>query len=416
MNARLTRYLAALLLGASATLVASSSSGHWPQWRGPDRNDVSKEAGLLKSWPEGGPKRLWLFENAGLGYSGYAIVGDRLFTMGLRDGGEQLIAVDANAGKELWSAKMGEALKNNWGDGPRGTPTVDGDRVYAMSGRGDLICANVSDGKILWQHAMKEFGGSIPGWGYTESVLVDGDRVICTPGGRKGAIVALDKKSGELAWQSAEFTDGAQYASIIAADHNGARQYIQLTMRHVVGVAAKDGKVLWRADWPGSTAVIPTPIFQDGQVYVTSGYGAGSMAIKIGENNAVTGVFTNKVMKNHHGGVVLVDGHLYGYSDGPGWVCQDFKTGKEVWAEKKLGKGAIAYADGMLYCLGEGNGTVALAEASPSGWKEHGRFKLEPQSSQRSPSGHIWTHPVITGGRLYLRDQELLSCYDVKAN
>jgi outer membrane protein assembly factor BamB len=417
MNARLTRYLAALLLSASATLVASSSSGHWPQWRGPNRNDVSKEAGLLKAWPEGGPKRLWLFDNAGLGYSGYAIVGDKLFTMGLRDGGEHLIAVDANAGRELWSAKMGEALKNNWGDGPRGTPTVDGNRVYAMSGRGDLICANVSDGKILWQRAMKEFGGSTPGWGYTESVLVDGDRVICTPGGKKGAIVALDKKSGELAWQSGEFTDGAQYASIIAADHNGARQYIQLTLRHVVGVAAKDGKVLWRADWPGSTAVIPTPIFQDGQVYVTSGYGVGSMAIKIGENNAVTGVFTNKVMKNHHGGVVLVDGHLYGYSDGPGWVCQDFKTGREVWAEKNaLGKGAIAYADGMLYCLGEGNGTVVLAEASPNGWKEHGRFKLEPQSSKRSPSGRIWTHPVITGGRLYLRDQELLSCYDVKAN
>jgi outer membrane protein assembly factor BamB len=188
-------------------------------------------------------------------------------------------------------------------------------------------------------------------------------------------------------------------------------------MRHVVGVAALDGKVLWSADWPGSTAVIPTPIFHDGQVYVTSGYGAGCMSIKIGENNTVTGVYTNKVMKNHHGGVVLVDGYLYGYSDGVGWACQDFKTGQEVWAERKaLGKGAVAYADGMLYCLAENNGTVALVEASPKGWKEHGRFKLDPQTTQRSPQGHIWTHPVVTGGRLYLRDQELLSCYDVKAN
>jgi outer membrane protein assembly factor BamB len=416
MNARLAPILTAALCTAFATLTACASSGDWPQWRGPNRTDVSRETGLLKTWPEGGPKRVWLFENAGLGYSGYAIVGDKLFTMGVRDGGEQLIAVDAKEGKELWSARMGEALKNDWGDGPRGTPSVDGDRIYAMSGRGNLICAGVADGKIVWQHTMKEFDGGTPGWGYTESVLVDGDKVVCTPGGKKGAIIALDKKTGELVWQSKDFTDGAQYASIIAGDCNGGRQFIQLTMRHVVGLAAGDGKLLWSADWPGSTAVIPTPIFHDGQVYVTSGYGAGCMAIKIGENNAVTGVYTNKVMKNHHGGVVLVDGYLYGHSDGAGWVCQDFKTGQEVWAEKKaLGKGAVAYADGMLYCLAENNGTVALVEASPKGWKEHGRFKLDPQTTQRSPQGHIWTHPVVTGGRLYLRDQELLFCYDVTA-
>ena len=416
MKTTLARTIATALLTVLTTLTASASSGHWPQWRGPDRTDVSKETGLLKSWPEGGPKRVWLFQNAGLGYAGPSIVAGKLFTMGIRDNAEQLIAVDANEGKELWAAKIGEALKNNWGDGPRGTPTVDGDRVYALSGRGDLICASVADGKILWQRTMKEHGGKTPGWGYTESVLVDGNKVLCTPGGQKGAIVALDKKTGELLWQSADFTDGAQYASIIAADHNGARQYIQLTMQHVAGLSAKDGKVLWTADWPGKTAVIPTPIFHDGQVYVTAGYGVGCMALKIGDNNTVSGVYTNKVMKNHHGGVILVDGHLYGHSDGPGWVCQNFKTGEEVWAEKSaLGKGAVAYADGMLYCLAENNGTVALVEASPKGWKEHGRFKLDPQTTQRSPSGRIWTHPVVTGGRLYLRDQELLSCYDVKA-
>jgi outer membrane protein assembly factor BamB len=408
---------ALLLITAIANVASSAATSDWPQWRGPNRTDVSREPGLLKTWPEGGPKRVWLFENAGLGYSGYAIVGDKLFTMGLREGGEHLIAVQANTGKELWSARMGEVLKNNWGDGPRGTPSVDGDRVHAMSGRGNLICANAADGRIVWQRAMKDFGGSTPGWGYTESVLVDGDKVVCTPGGRKGAIVALDKNTGEIIWQSTDFTDPAHYASIIAASHGGKRQYIQLTEKHVAGVGAADGKLLWSADWPGSTAVIPTPIFHDGQVYVTSGYGAGCMALKIGENNAVNGVYTNKVMKNHHGGVILVDGYLYGYSDGPGWVCQDFKTGQEVWAEKKaLGKGAVAYADGMLYCLAENNGTVVLVEASPKGWKERGRFKLDPQTTQRSSQGKIWTHPVVTGGRLYLRDQELLSCYDVKAN
>lgn len=419
MKTRIRYALVLVPLLVCLVTVATASSGHWPQWRGPDRTDVSKETGLLKSWPEGGPKRAWLFENAGLGYAGYAIVGGKLFTMGVRDGGEQLIAVDAKEGKELWSARMGETLKNDWGDGPRGTPSVDGDRVYAMSGRGNLICASAADGKIVWQHTMKEFGGGTPDWGYTESVLVDGDKVVCTPGGRKGALVALDKKTGELVWQSKDFTDPAHYSSIIAAQHGGKRQYIQLTEKHVVGISAEDGKLLWSSDWPGSTAVIPTPIFSDGHVYVTAGYGAGCKLIKLGPTNEASEVYFNKEMINHHGGVVLVDGHLYGHSDRPvnGWLCQNFKTGQQVWLEKDaLGKGAVTYADGMLYCLAEKDGTVALVEASPKGWKEHGRFKLAAQTTQRNPKGRIWTHPVVTGGRLYLRDQELLSCYDVKAN
>ena len=402
-------------LGFFLSAVALNAANDWPQWRGPDRTDVSKESGLLKQWPAQGPKQLWVFKNAGNGYSGPAIVGGKLFTMGTRDGAEILLALDADTGKELWTAKLGSILNNGWGDGPRGTPSVDGDRVYALSGQGNLICASADGGKVLWQHTMKEFGGETPGWGYTESVLVDGDKLVCTPGGAKGAVIALNKKTGDLLWQSKEFTDGAQYASLIPADHDGVRQYIQLTMKHVAGISAADGKLLWSADFPGSTAVIPTPIFHDDSVYVTAGYGAGSKLVKIGPQNNASEVYFNKVMKNHHGGVILLDGHLYGYSDGPGWICQDFKSGKEVWAEKKaLGKGAIAYADGMFYCLTEDGGTVALIEASSKGWQEHGRFKLEPQSAKRSRSGRIWTHPVIAGGRLYLRDQELLSCYDVK--
>jgi len=186
-------------------------------------------------------------------------------------------------------------------------------------------------------------------------------------------------------------------------------------MQHVVGIAAKDGKQLWSSDWPGKTAVIPTPIYHDSHVYVTAGYGAGCKLVKIEPGNKATTVYENKVMKNHHGGVILVGDHLYGHSDGSGWVCQDFKTGNEVWSERsKLGKGAIACADGMLYCLDEGSGTVALIEASPKGWSEHGRFKLEPQTKIRSPQGRIWTHPVISNGKLYLRDQDLIYCYDIK--
>ena len=416
MNARMPLLFAAALLTAFTVPAARAATGDWPQWRGPDRTDVSKETGLLKSWPEGGPKRVWLFDKAGLGYAGPSISGGKLVTMGLRNGVEELIALDAGEGKELWSVKIGEIFKNDRGDGPRGNPTIDGDRVYVLSGRGDLVCANMADGKILWQRTMREFGGRTPNWGYSESVLVEGNLVVATPGGAKGAVVALDKKTGEPVWQSKDLPDEAHYASVIAVDHAGKRQLIQLTPKHVVGIAPVDGKVLWSADWPGRVAVVPTPIYHEGFVYVSAGYGVGCMLIKVAPDNSVTGVYTNKVMVNHHGGVLLLDGHLYGHSDQGGWTCQNFKTGEKVWAERSaLGKGAVTCADGMLYCIAENDGSVVLADASPKGWKEHGRFKLDPQTTQRSSQGKIWTHPVVTGGRLYLRDQELLSCYDVKA-
>jgi outer membrane protein assembly factor BamB len=412
-SSRVPLHLSTLLLSAGLVL---SCVADWPQWRGPDRTDLSKEKGLLKTWPDGGPKRVWLFDKAGLGYSGPAIVRGTLYTMGARDSVEQLIALEAATGKELWSAKVGELLKNGWGDGPRGTPCVDGDRVYALSGKGDLVCANAKDGKILWQRTLQEFGGGVPSWGYSESVLVDGNLVICTPGGSKGTILALNKTTGEPVWQSKDFTDPAHYASAIVVDHGGQRQVIQLTEKHIAGVSVADGKVLWTSEFPGRTAVIPTPIFSDGMVYVSAGYEVGCKMIKLGSANEVTEGYANKEMVNHHGGVILLDGHLYGYSDRLGWVCQNLKSGEKVWAEKAaLGKGAIAYADGMFYCLAEQDGTLALVEASAAGWKERSRFKLDPQTTQRSPRGRIWTHPVISGGRLYLRDQELLSCYDVKA-
>lgn len=391
--------------------------GDWPQWRGPDRTDVSNETGLLKSWPEGGPKRVWLFENAGHGYSGPAIVKGKFYTLGTRDGNEILLVLDANTGKELWTAKLGPVLKNRWGDGPRGTPTVDGDRVYALSGPGDLVCVSAADGKILWQTNLTQIGGKVPGWGYTESVLVDGDQVICTPGGSQGALAAFDKVTGKQNWQSTEFTDGAHYSSIVPAEINGTRQYVQLVEKNFVGISARDGKLLWKSDFPkGRTAVIPTPIVRGNQVYVNAGYGAGCKMVTIGSNYEVTTVYENTVMKNQHGGVILVGDHLYGHSDGYAWVCQDFKTGEEVWGHRDFRKGAVGYADGMLYCLEEGSGTVVLAEASPKGWKEHGRFTLTPQSQIRSSSGRIWTHPVVSNGKLYLRDQDLIYCFDVKGS
>ena len=401
--------IAAILLTLSIPALASD----WPQFRGPNRDDVSTETGLLKQWPAGGPKRVWLFENAGQGYSGFSVAAGKLFTIGTRDGKEILLALDAATGKELWVAPVGDVLSNGWGDGPRGTPSVDADRVYALSGTGILVCAQAADGKVLWTKSMADLGGKRPGWGFTESPLVDGKLVLATPGGDKGTMAAFDKMTGALVWQSADVTEGAQYSSIVPAVIGGKKQYVQLVMQTLFGVDAASGKLVWRSPWSGKTAVIPTPIVKGDEVFVSSGYGVGCKKVKVNGSEA-TDVFLNKDLENHHGGVILVGDYLYGHSKG-GWTCMAFGDGSVKWVEKSaLGKGAVACADGMLYCLDEKTGTVALVEASPAGWSEKGRFTLDPLTNIRSPKGAIWTHPVIANGRLYLRDQNYIYAYDVK--
>lgn len=405
----------ALLSGGSGGSGGGAAPGDWPQWRGPNRDDVSKETGLLKKWPASGPKRVWVNEDAGLGYSGFSVVGGKLYTMGLYDAEEKVICIDTESGKKVWESPVGAIFKNKWGDGPRCTPTVAEGKVYAIGGNGDLVCLDAATGKKEWDKSLvKDLGGKVQGWGYTESPLVDGGLVIVTPGGDQGAIAALNAKSGKLEWQTKDVTENAQYSSIIPIDFGGQRQYVQLLMKTILGVS-KEGKVLWQTEFPGQTAVIPTPIYNNGQVYVAAGYNVGCKAVKLGSGNAEE-VYSNKNMVNHHGGVILIDGLLYGHSDGRpgGWTCQDFKTGEVVWQNPGIGKGAVTCADGMLYCQAERDGTIALVEASKSGWKMAGSFKLEAQSSQRSPDGRIWTHPVVSNGKLYLRDQEFISCYDVK--
>ena len=409
-------HLRSLTCAVACTLAftLSATALDWPQWRGPKRDDIQPETGLLKQWPEGGPKRAWMCENAGMGYAGFSVVGGKLFTLGARDAREQLLAFDAATGKELWAAPISDVLSNGWGDGPRGTPAVDGDRVYALSGMGALACVKVADGKVLWTHTMEELGGKRPGWGFTESPTVDGAQVLVTPGGSSGAVAALDKMTGKTLWQSKDFTDGAQYSSLVPATINKIPQYVQITMQSVVGIDAKNGSVVWKSEWPGRTAVIPTPIVRGDFVFVTAGYGVGCKLLQISPENSASEVYRNGNMENHHGGVVLVGDHLYGHSK-QGWTCLDFETGEPKWVEKaKLEKGAIAYADGRLYLLGEKTGQVVLLEPSPAGWNEKGRFTLEPQTTIRNPKGAIWTHPVISNGRLYLRDQDHIYCYSVK--
>jgi outer membrane protein assembly factor BamB len=261
---------------------------------------------------------------------------------------------------------------------------------------------------------VNELGGPLPELGYSESPLVDGDRVLVTPGGKGGTVAALDRNSGKVLWRTKELTDPAHYASLVVAELGGARQYVVLTENHVAGIGPEDGRVLWQAVRQGRTAVIPTPIVQGDLVYVTSGYGVGCNAFRItrGENGfKAEEVYANKVMANHHGGVILVGEHVLGHSEGKGWTCQDLNTGEALWQDRDiLGKGSIAYADGHVYLRREeGPGTVVLAEPTPTGLKEKGRFD-QPDRSDK----HSWTHPIVVGGRLYLRDQERLFCYDVR--
>ena len=414
-----TRRAAWATLPLFLAVTVSALAGDWPQWRGPNHNDLSTETGLLKDWPASGPPLAWKTKGLGDGYSGVAVVGARIYTAGDKGDTSFVLALNAADGTPVWSARLGKA--GSVGDpkfeGPRSTPSVDGDLVFSLGQWGDLVCLDTAQGKEVWRKDLiKDLGGVRPSWGYAEAPLVDGNKVVVTSGGQAGAIVALNPKTGDVIWRSKGFTDSPHYSSLAVAELGGVRQYIQLTASSVAGIAAADGKMLWRAPRKGAVAVIPSPIYRDGFVYVTSSYGTGCNLFKLtatGGSFAAAEVYANKVMANHHGGVILVGNELYGYSEAKGWTCQDFKTGGEKWMEKeKLGKGAIAYADRHFYLRQENSrGTVALIEASPAGYKEHGRFNPPERSSKNA-----WPHPVIANGRLYLRDQDALLCYDVKAN
>ncbi len=395
---------------------AAAADSDWPQWRGPKRDGISSETGLLKEWPAGGPARAWKITGLGGGYSGVAVADGIIYTMGEDKESSYVHALQVKDGKTLWSTKAGKAGAPGWGGfaGPRATPTVDGDRVYALSHYGELVCLETANGKEVWhKDFVADFGAKMPEWAFAESPLVDGNQVICTPGGAQGCLVALDKKSGNLIWRTKDFTDHAHYSSVIVAEIDGVRQYIQLTDASVVGVA-ENGKVLWRAPRQGSTAVIPTPIYHDHHVFVTSGYGAGCNLFKIAKTEGgfkAEQVYANKDLENHHGGVVRVGDYLYGHCDNKGWRCMEFKTGKVIWTEKaKQIKGSICGADGLLYLRGEEReGTLVLIEATPTGFVEKGRFDQPDRSGKNS-----WPHPVIANGKLYLRDQDLLLCYNLR--
>jgi outer membrane protein assembly factor BamB len=403
-----------LILVVAATIALSAqTTTDWPQWRGPGRTGISSETGLLQQWPPGGPPVVWTVTTVGGGYGSISVSGDRVFVQGMRNNQSIVSVLNRADGKGLWSKALGPSGGGGGqGPGPRGTPTVDGDRVYVLTESGDLAALRVADGMSLWQrNILRDFGGRNISWDISESPLIDGNNVIVTPGGRNAGMVALDKMTGRTVWIAKELSDEAGYASPIAADIMGVRTIMTLTGGAGVGVRAGDGKLMWRdGAAANNTANITTPVYGDNKVFYSSSYGTGGALLALraegGELRAQQVYFTRE-MQNHHGGIVLVNGYLYGYNNSILTVL-DFATGKLAWRHRAVGKGAVSYADGHLYILSEDN-VAGLVEATPAGYREKGRFTIRDQGY---PS---WAHPVISGGRLYLRNQGMLSAYDIRA-
>jgi outer membrane protein assembly factor BamB len=400
------------------------SGADWPQWRGPERTGICTETGLLKEWPKDGPKLLWDSKkvnggaSVGTGFSSMSIAQGKIFTMGDRKGEGDVFCLNAKTGKELWKAKIGPG----GGDGPRCSPTVDGDRLYALTRQGNLACLKVADGAVVWAKELKkDFGGKMmSGWDYSESPLVDGDRLVCTPGGKDAVVVALNKMTGEPIWKCQAPTDsGAGYASIVIANVGGRRQYITLLgpQLGLIGVDAATGKFLWNYKKIGNgTANIPTAIVKDDYVFTSTGYGTGAALLQLVPKS--DGIDVKEVyflggnrLQNHHGGMVMLGDYIYGgHGHNQGLpFCLEWKTGKLVWGPERGpggGSAAVLYADGNLYFRYE-SGTMALVEANPKEYKLKSSFKVPID-------GNGWPHPVIHEGKLYLRGKDQVLCYDIK--
>jgi outer membrane protein assembly factor BamB len=417
--------LAASLLPLLALRGADVKHSEWPQWRGPERTAICPETGLLKEWPKDGPKLLWDSkkvnggQSVGTGFSSMSITQGKIFTMGDRksDGG-YVFCLDAGTGKELWKTKVGQAQ----GDGPRCTPTVDGDRVYSVTRQGNLACLKVSDGSIIWQKEFKkDFAGKMmSGWDYSESPLVDGDKLVCTPGGKEAVLIALNKMTGETIWKCQPPVDsGAGYASIVVATVGGVRQYITLLgpQLGLVGVDANTGKFLWNyKKVANGTANIPTALVKDDFVFTSTGYGKGAALLQLIPKENGTDVkeiyfLEGNKLQNHHGGMIMLGDYIYGgHGHNAGLpFCLEWKTGKFAWEPQRGpggGSAAVLYADGHLYFRYE-SGTMALVEANPKAYTLKSSFKVPI-------AGNGWPHPVIHDGKLYLRGSDQVLCYDIK--
>jgi outer membrane protein assembly factor BamB len=408
-----------LLLGILAVVVlpAYASTLEWPCFHGLDRTNRSTETGLMKTWPKGGPNLVWNDSGLGEGYSTVTIASEHIYTAGTRNNQTFVYAFDLN-GKPLWASPNGPTWKTDksWArayTGSRGTPAFNDGIVYHLGATGQLTAFNGSDGKEIWSIDLKkEYEAELPDYGYTESVLIDGDRLYCNPAGKKAFGICLNKKSGKLVWANIGIEGTAGFSSQILADLGGYRQLVGQSSAVLYGVDTKSGKVLWTVPFKNDREnSIPDPIFYHSDVFASSGYGLGSMLVKLNLREATITpeiIWRTKLLDNLHGGVVQHNGYVYGAGDkSKGWTCLDINTGKQMW--NAPGKGSLTYADGKLYCLEE-NGTMKLVDAIPEKYTVEGVFSV-PSGGK----GMYWAHPVVCGGRLYIRHADKLFVYDIKA-
>ena len=401
--------LSAALLVALSQSVSNQTPADWPQWRGANRDGKSAETGLLAQWPAGGPPLVWKAGGAGSGYSSMSVVAGKLYTVGARGGTEYVHAFDIATGRKLWEAANGSEYSNDRGNGPRGTPTIDGGRLYVLGASGDLTALDAAKGTRIWSvNVLREFGGSNPRWGLSESPLIAGDRLLVNAGGSNASIVALNKRDGKVIWKSQ--SDGAGYSSAVVQRVGSTEQAVFFTANRAVGVDIKDGRMLW--EYPrvaNRVANIATPVVKDNFVFLSSDYGTGAALLKLdatGNGVSATEVYFTQEMRNHHSSSILVGEHLYGFSSAI-LTALRFADGATAWKDRSVGKGSLAFADGHLYLFSEG-GVVGLAEATPAGYREKGRFSIQQAGLP------TWAHPVIAGGRLYIRDQDTVYAYHVK--
>lgn len=389
------------------------------EWREENRTGIAAEAGLLKSWPEKGPALVWSCTDLAKGNSSVSFGENKIYTTGNKGNDDILFALDMK-GKILWQTVFGRSWTQSYPES-RATPTVEGNRVYCTSGYGDLACIDGTTGRIIWSYKASEIHkGTYGSWGIAEAMLVDDNKVYFSPGGPQTMTIALDKTNGKLIWKSASLNDKPGYVSPILVNYAGKKMLINVSLGHVYGVDVSNGEILWKVSHinkkeGGDLIKCVTPLYSDGRVYVTGGYNTGGMMIEIGKDGRSARVlWTDDVLDVHHGGVVLVNGYIYGsnwLSNSNGnWCCIDWNTGKKMWEQHWNNKGSIIAADGMLYIYDEKYGNVGLLRPNPQRFDLVSSFKVTMGSA-----GPYWAHPVIKGGILYLRHTNALMAYDIKA-
>ena len=404
----IARALTAALLGGLCLTVVSINAADWPGFLGPNRDGHSPDKGLLKQWPKDGPPLLWKVNNIGPGWSSMAVANGCVYTTGNSGRNQMLICLDLK-GKEKWRVEQGPEAPHRKYAGARSTPTIDGERIYLTGGGGLVTCHSTADGKILWKREMRsEMGGRVGGWKYAESVLILGKLAIVTPGG-SNAIVALDKATGKDVWKSdASITAG--YSSCMTITEGGSTIIVNGSQSGLLAVDAKTGKQVFMNKFAArNTANVPTPAYSDGYLFWAVGYGKGGICFKVtcdAGKWSFEQAWKSRDFDCHPGNYVVANGMVFGKGRG-GLACADLKTGETKWKER-VGAGQVCWGDGMLYVVSDSGGRISLVDPAAQDARTKGKFSI-------AGSGRSWSHPVVIDGRLYLRYDTNLYCYNIKA-